>query len=1204
MKALFPQLIIKNYNEGVVSGKFEAVTLFLDLSGFTKMTEALMTHGKDGSEELSKILNSIFYDIVHIIYEYEGEISTFAGDACVAIFPKDKPLLALKATHEIQLFFINKNKYVTPFGNFAVAVKQGLSYGPVEWGIVESENILAYYFRGRAIDSCATAEHHCDLNQIVIDGILEKHLQKHDIYLKTKLIELEDTKKFLSLEEFSIEEGKTETTFPLVERQEASAELVQVFFPLLYERKNIISEFRDIASVFINFEELNQVDLLQEMVANALNQINILGGFLSSVDFGDKGCVMLAIFGAPLSHEDNIYRASRFAIELKNILKEKIRIGITAGPVYAGYVGAEIRKAYTVLGDVVNLSARLMGMANKGQVLINDNVFNTVYRDFKVDLIGTKQVKGKIEPVIVYDLLDLTVFDDSNIHSGIFIGRTKELQLLKIAFEPFVKKNFGGFHVLLGDTGVGKSRLLYEYILPYEGVYNVVVLQTDAIYHKSLNSFISFFYNYFDLRMGMSPEEKKERLNNKIQTFPLLARKISEFAENLANGIVMKQSILGALLGIRWENSLYEEIHPKDRFSHYASIIKVFFEFITLLIPVVLVVEDAVNMDEDTKKVLNSLEENFRQSDTNIIIFIISRLYDNGEHPVFLNTNKVFEKKILLVPLSDEEAISLAETILEGSIDLELRKFILTKTQNNPFYISQVCNYLVHHNLIETEGSHKVLSSQDLILPPSIRSILVARLDRLSEDLKSLVQKASVLGREFHIDILHEIIDIDKDTLHLLLEKGCSEHIWKIKDGSLAVYTFIQSLLCEAAYEMQLTDNQKLIHSQIAEKLSLYSHNKEYVYQYTYSNVDNYIHDIAFHYHKSNDINLYHQYLLEASVHDKEAILLKSIEHYHRYLSSIDLLNHPSVLKDEFINIHSRIASIFISRFKIDLAMHLLDNFINNIIKNSQSYTQDTDFTKRLLPLKIQLAEIYIKQKKLKTAYLLLQSLLKYSALFEDLISLSRSSLFLGHICLYNGDYSDADMFFYRAMSISDYDSSLEPLCLYYMGVLERHKGNYREAKNNLILSKDGFTKNNSKECLFYPEYELGVIHYKNNEFEEAYLLFKKILEYYKSIDDIVWVAKSLEYLALIEVEKGYHSTALAYTQEAMSMAIITHEWALITSLFSTTAIIYYKMGNKEECFSYLQQAFESMKDVRYVDLYVTLLSYLTCQYAFDGESS
>ena len=186
MQNFIPQFIAKKTKRNELTGSFLACTIFIDISGFTNMTQKLMSSGKEGAEILSNIINDIFTPSIKCISDHGGFVSTFAGDAFTAIFITEKAEYPLKAAYRINKIFDKSGKVKTKHGDFDLGVKIGLSYGRVDYGILDAEVQKAYYFRGDAINSCAASEHKADRMQIVADDIF---IQNLNIDIKKQNIE-------------------------------------------------------------------------------------------------------------------------------------------------------------------------------------------------------------------------------------------------------------------------------------------------------------------------------------------------------------------------------------------------------------------------------------------------------------------------------------------------------------------------------------------------------------------------------------------------------------------------------------------------------------------------------------------------------------------------------------------------------------------------------------------------------------------------------------------------------------------------------------------------------------------------------------------------------------------------------------------------------------------------------------------------------
>ncbi|MCK5035326.1 MAG: hypothetical protein KAS73_05490, partial [Candidatus Sabulitectum sp.] len=196
MKNIIPDFILMQYCQKKFKGNFKAVAMFLDISGFTPMTEELMKNGKEGVEILSDIISDIFSPAIDIVHSNGGFISTFAGDAFTAIFEvnvdKDKNIMNkyLSLAEKIKVAFKKDSSKKTKFGNYNLSLKLGISFGKIEWGIITHQKRLHYYFKGEAIDKSAENQQDACSNEIIFDENIRNNINEKwfDIAIKNKEI--------------------------------------------------------------------------------------------------------------------------------------------------------------------------------------------------------------------------------------------------------------------------------------------------------------------------------------------------------------------------------------------------------------------------------------------------------------------------------------------------------------------------------------------------------------------------------------------------------------------------------------------------------------------------------------------------------------------------------------------------------------------------------------------------------------------------------------------------------------------------------------------------------------------------------------------------------------------------------------------------------------------------------------------------------
>ncbi len=1186
LKSLLPNFITKHHGENKLSGDFKAATLFLDISGFTNMTEKLMKHGRLGAETLSEILNNIFHYVVGYIYRYDGFISTFAGDALTAIFIKGKTRSAVKAATEIQKFFLENQNYSTKLGDFLLKAKQGLSYGNIDWGILGSQKVQTFYFKGESINGAAVSEHLCPESEIVIDLQFKEQLKKEDVSIMDSPIAQEVPENHFILKKIPLFSLPRSAQIDYVEIKE---EIYKLFFPDLFKGE-ISSEFRDLASVFIVFQGSDSFKKFNEIVTTTLDLSASFGGYLSSLDFGDKGSLMLFLFGAPVSFEDNIMRSADFGYAIKKEFSDKVKVGINYGTAYTGYVGSSQRSAYTALGDVVNLASRFVETAENSQVLVSKDIFSNVHREYKLDSIGEKEFKGKSQKIEVYELIGPIHFEDKGMHTGQFVNRKEEIEALNKLCEPFFNNEFAGLIYVYGPPGIGKSKLLYEFTKPLIDRFPLIVLQTDNILKNSLNPFISFFLEHFEITFEMSNEEKLENISRKIKDHLKEVSKLSDnkIAKKYAEEVDRTQSIIAGLLDIHSANSLYESIDPRNRFQNFLAAIKNFFILLCYIKPVLLVLEDAYGVDENSKKAFDYLMTDIQK--VPLVIFASCRLNDDGSKPEFLTKNKHLEKSITLKYLQDNDSKELAESIFGKKIDENLTKFIVEKTENNPLYIEQSCAYLLENDLLEVDGSQYVLATEDAQLPGGISSIMISRIDRLSEKLKRLLQTATVLGKEFNIEILKKVSDLNEDEFQIAIQEGEKQKIWQ-KETNVH-YAFAQGLLRDAAYEMQLNQNLQKIHSKIADELALY-------YK------DNHTHyaDISHHYEKAGDMQKAREYLTQAARYSHQNYKAdksesnKAVKLYQKLIEMIQ--DDPK----EIILTHGRIAEVYEIAEDWDKAIQ----FLNKAVQFGEWHTiEDLETQKIIANLKAYLGEIYQHKNDMDSSINIIQESIQDAKKLNDTVTLGKAYLNLSKVYLQQKKYEDSMATLEYALEYKK--STNEPIghgmALYYMGEIKKASDDHNASIKFYDHSRDVLKNVKDRSYLIYPLNGIANVHLRRGNLKKASKYLKECMKICKETNDVGKEVKILLDIGLLEIHKGNYKKALNNLLKSLKVAEMTEQKENTAYSLLHIGITHYKLKQYKENIEYFRRALKLMNEINMKDSLDHIYSYLTCTYARVGMAN
>ncbi len=641
------------------------------------------------------------------------------------------------------------------------------------------------------------------------------------------------------------------------------------------ERKLVTVLFADVADSTAMFENIDPEDVHEIMdgcFKILLDEIHMCEGTINQF----RGDGVMALFGAPLALEDHYQRACHAALEIQELVKDyskklkkkygidfKMRIGLNSGPVVVGAIGDDLRMDYTADGDTTNLASRMESHAEPGTVLISENTYRLARDYFYFESRGKINVKGKQAPVEVYHLLKagevetrIRVSEAKRLTK--FVGRRREIQDLKETFEK-ARSGQGQVVGLVGEAGVGKSRLLFELrnVLP-RGEYNY--LEGQCLHYGSSMPYLPLLdvlRSYVGIKEG-DPE-------------PLIKKKMKERVLGLDENLNSVVSPFQDLLSMNVDDEEYTKLEPKQKRE------KTFEAIRDLLIrgsqkkPMILAVEDLHWIDKTSEEFLDYMIG--WMANTHILLILLYR-------PEYTHVwgSKSYYSKVGVDQLSPGTSAELVTAILQGGdVVSEIRDLILGRASGNPLFMEELTRSLLENGTILKQKDRYVLQEKpsNIHVPETIQGIIAARMDRLEEDLKRIMQVASVIGREFAFRILHAITEMKEDLKSNLLNLQGLEFIYEKSLFPELEYIFRHALTQEVAYNSLLIKRRKEIHEKIARAIEkIYPERLEEFYEMLarhYSKSDNLVKTLQYMKASGNKSNRSHS-LWEAFRFFKEAI--------------------------------------------------------------------------------------------------------------------------------------------------------------------------------------------------------------------------------------------------------------------------------------------------------------------------------------------
>lgn len=812
---LIPHFIHEQFRQGRHRGSFAAATLFVDIAGFTAITETLMQHEKEGAEALTDALRDLFAPLVQRVYHHGGFIPVFAGDAFTAIFPLEGQgaLAALQTAFAIQQFFAPSGRVVhTRYGAFTLSVKIGCAQGSVQWGIPGAAGRYAFYFRGAAIDACAHAEAVAVQGDIITDPELLPLIHP---FVATQSLPTTPHHRLLSLSP-SLPFSPSPSLAPPLTRADLTP-----FIPATILDLPVPAEFREVCVVFLTFAEPENEQQVDEFVLASMCTSEAVGGHLAQIDFGDQGNLLVLLFGAPVAYENNGERAAEFVLSLRaQALPLRWRAALTLGTVWAGIRGGVERAEYGAVGDVMNTASRMAMRAPWGEIWLSQRLADQLQSAYQIDALGDMAFKGKQQPQPIYRLIGRVETTQTTLPTTGLVGRQAELRQLQAWVQPIFEGRCAGMMVVRGEAGIGKSRLVSEF--HHRLVRNEALLwlhgRADPIGRQSLHLFKRMLRRYFQQSVEQSQQYNQAHFERTLDT--LIERLASQGAPgaDLQAEVERTSSFLAALVDLHWPGSLYEQLEPQLRFENTLAAFKTLVKAEALLQPVLLELEDLHWLDEDSGRLLQHLTRNI--GETPLAILCTTREGDEGEVSTLALHTDVAQAEINLGYLTLDAVKRYAEAVLGAAIHVETARFLRDKTNGNPLFVEQLVADLRDRHLLTPDPTQanalRLKSSASTTAPATLSGLLVARLDRLPAETKRIVQTAAVLGREFETPVLSRML-AEAPDLPTQLRLAEQHQVWTAIQPPR--YFFRHALLRDAAYDMQLRARLRTLHRQAGEAI-------------------------------------------------------------------------------------------------------------------------------------------------------------------------------------------------------------------------------------------------------------------------------------------------------------------------------------------------------------------------------------------------
>jgi class 3 adenylate cyclase/tetratricopeptide (TPR) repeat protein len=530
---------------------------------------------------------------------------------------------------------------------------------------------------------------------------------------------------------------------------------------------------------------------------------------------------IMALFGAPVAHEDHAVRACYAALRMQESVKRyaegirrtegipiQIRVGVNSGEVVVRSIGSDLHMDYTAVGQTTHLAARMEQMATPGSILVAHETLNLAEGYVVVKSLGPLPVKGLETPIEVYEVTGAAMVR-SRLHAvaarGLtqFVGRDSELEQLRQALGR-AQSGRGQVVAVVGEAGVGKSRLYWEFTHSHRTEGWLVVEGGSVSYGKATAflPIVDLLRAYFQIEARDDARKIREKVTGKLLS--------------LDRALEPSLPALLWLLDVPADDPQWQRLDPPQRRQRTLDGIKRLLFRESQVQPLLVLFEDLHWIDAETQALLDSLVESLPTA--RLLLLVNYRPeYQHGW------SGKTYYRQLRIDPLPAESAGELLEGLLGNDPGLEpLKRVLIERTEGNPFFLEESVRTLVETKVLAGERAayHLAKASQILQIPATAKAILAARIDRLSPKDKRLLQAASVIGKDVPFALLQAIGELAEDTLRAGLTRlQDAEFLYAARLFPDLEYTFKHALTHEVTYGGLLQDRRCALHRQIVDTI-------------------------------------------------------------------------------------------------------------------------------------------------------------------------------------------------------------------------------------------------------------------------------------------------------------------------------------------------------------------------------------------------
>jgi class 3 adenylate cyclase len=560
------------------------------------------------------------------------------------------------------------------------------------------------------------------------------------------------------------------------------------------ERKTVTTLFADIKGSMELIEDLDPEEaraIVDPALKLMIDAVDRYGGYVVQ----STGDGIFALFGAPAAYEDHPQRALYAALCMQDEIRRygdgmraqghtpiQVRIGANTGEVVVRSLQTGVgHSEYTPIGHSTSLAARLQAIATPGSTVISGNTRGLVEGYFLLKGLGPTKIKGVSEPVELFEVTGLGPLRthlQRAVSRGLtkFVGRENELAQMKRALE-LAKSGHGQLLAVVGEAGVGKSRLFHEF--KAVAASGCMLLEAYSVSHGKASAYLpllELLHSYFEILPGDDQRKRRERVAGKILIPDRALEEILPY--------------LYSLIGVAETPDPLAGMDAQFRRQRTIEALKRLLLRESLNQPLIIVFEDLHWLDNETQGFLNLLADSIGIARVLLLV---------NYRPEYRHdwNSKTYYSQIRLDPLGPEIAEELLAELLGNESELvPLKRLLIERTEGNPFFLEEIVQSLFEQGALVRNGSVQLVKSLDSMeLPVTVRAVLASRIDRLPPNEKNLLQAMAVIGTYFPAALLKKIVEVSDEALEpKIAALQIAEFIYEQPGIADIEYTFRASL--------------------------------------------------------------------------------------------------------------------------------------------------------------------------------------------------------------------------------------------------------------------------------------------------------------------------------------------------------------------------------------------------------------------------